>query len=237
MRTAAVIIIGDEILKGKFDDENTPFLVRRLRELGVALERVTIVADTVAHIADEVRRSSASADLVLTTGGVGPTHDDRTLEAIAHAFRVPLVSCPELVDILSRRVGDLNAAARRMTELPEGYELLWDEGIWFPLVKMHNVHVFPGVPAFLKLKFEAACWRWQGEPVSSRYLRTDETEVQIAERLTEVQERFGTVEIGSYPRFEDGPRHVIVTLEGRDEDAVVAAEAYLAARLRLIEER
>ena len=236
MRTAAVVIIGDEILKGKFADENTPYLVRQLRALGVDLVRVAIVPDVVDEIADEVRRCSSRAEIVFTTGGVGPTHDDVTLEAIAEAFRVPLVSCPDLVELLGRRVSDMNEAARRMTELPEGYELLWDEGIWFPLVKVQNVHVFPGVPAFLKLKFEAACWRWRGEPVVARTLTTDESELQIAARLTEAQERFSMVEIGSYPRFDDGPRHVIVTLEGRDSDAVEACEAWLAERLELRDE-
>lgn len=235
MRSAAVVIIGDEILKGKFADENTPFLVRQLRALGVDLVRVVVVPDVVDEIAEEVRRCSDKAELVFTTGGVGPTHDDRTLEAIAAAFEVPLVSCPELVELLGRKVATMNDAARRMTELPEGYELLWDEGIWFPLVKVRNVHVFPGVPSFLKLKFEAACWRWRGEPVVARTLTTEQTELQIAARLTEAQARFPAVEIGSYPRFE-GPHHVIVTLEGRDPDAVEACEAWLAERLELRDE-
>ena len=103
--TAAIIIIGDEILSGKFVDENTPFLIRRLRALGVDLRRAVIIPDDLAEIAREVSLAADRYDLVFTTGGVGPTHDDVTLEGVARAFGVPLVTYPRLVSLLREKMG------------------------------------------------------------------------------------------------------------------------------------
>ena len=134
MKQAALLIIGDEILSGKFADENAPFLIRRLRTLGCRVRRVAILSDIVQDIAQETARSSADCDYVFTTGGVGPTHDDITMRSIAAAFDIPLESHPRLEQVLREKIkGELTTAAMRMAQVPKGSELWWDGGMTFPL--------------------------------------------------------------------------------------------------------
>lgn len=232
MRTAAVVIIGDEILSGKFSDENGPFLTRRLRELGVALKRLVVVSDEPAEIAEEVRRCSERYDLVFTTGGVGPTHDDVTMVSIALGLDAPLEQREELVELLRERGVELNEAALRMTRVPRGADLITSDRLRFPLVAVRNVYIFPGVPAYLQAKFDAIADRWQDTPLSTARVVTGEREVAIAARLEAAAERWPTVAIGSYPRFEEVPPLVIVTMEGGVAEDVEACRAWLAAQLR-----
>lgn len=228
MPTAGVVIIGNEILSGKYADENSPWLVGRLRALGCDLLRIAVVPDTLDDIAAEVATQAARVDWVLTTGGVGPTHDDITFAAIAQAFGVPLHHHPELVAVLRSRLGDAcNAAALRMAEVPEGAELWWDGPVRYPTVATRNVVAFPGVPSLLRLKFDHVAARFAGTPVTCVRLRTEATEPAIADRLTEAAARWPMVAIGSYPRLDDVPVHVIVTLEGRDTPALAACRDWL----------
>ena len=230
MASAAIIIIGNEILTGKFADENGPFLIQRLRQLGCDLGRIVVIPDQPEIIAAEVRACSDRFDHVFTTGGVGPTHDDLTLPSIAMAFDVGLHRHPALEAILRRRLGEAcNAAALRMADIPEGSELWWDGEVRFPLIVMRNVAIFPGVPALLRLKFEAVAHRYAGVPVRTERLWTDRTEPDIADVMTEAAGRWPVVAIGSYPRFELDPPKVLVTLESRDEDALVACVEFVAA--------
>ncbi len=231
MPSAAAIIIGNEILSGKFADENGPYLIRRLRELGVDLVRIVFLPDVIETIAAEVRTASATFDHVFTSGGVGPTHDDLTFPAIAAAFDRPLVRHPVLAKVLEERGKAPNLAAYRMAEVPAGAELWWDGNVVFPLVVMRNVAIFPGVPALFRMKFEAVAHRFTGVPVACERIVTELGEPDIAEVLTEASERWPTVAIGSYPRFETTPHTVIVTMEGRDSAAIGACEAWLRERI------
>jgi molybdenum cofactor synthesis domain-containing protein len=232
MPTAAVVIIGNEILSGKFPDENGPFFIRRLREMGIDLARLVVVPDDEATIAQEVRACSDGHDLVFTSGGVGPTHDDITLESIARAFALPLELVPELETILRTRWPEgPPEAALRMARLPAGAELLWDGDLRFPMVRVHNVHILPGVPFLLQKKFDAAAHRWSGPPFLTERIHLDRREVEIAPVLSEAQVRWPQVAIGSYPRHQDGEWSVLVTLEGRDSDALAAAHSWLVERL------
>ncbi len=232
MATAAIVIIGNEILSGKFVDENGPFLIRRLRELGCDLGRLVVIPDVPEVIAAEVRACSAAFDHVFTTGGVGPTHDDLTLPSIAAAFGVAVERHPALEAILRKRMGDAcNDAALRMAEIPVGAELWWDGEVRYPLVTMKNVAIFPGVPALLRLKFEAVAHRFAGVPVRTERLWTERTEPEIAGALTEAASAWPSVAIGSYPRFELQPPKVLVTLEGRHEAELEACVAFVAAAI------
>ena len=232
MATAAIIIIGNEILSGKFTDENGPYLIRRLRELGCDLGRIVVIPDVPETIATEVRTCSDQFAHVFTTGGVGPTHDDMTLPSIAQAFGVGVVRHPMLEKMLRARLGEAcNDAALRMIELPEGAELWWDGEVRFPLIVMRNVAIFPGVPALLRLKFEAVAHRFQGVPLRTERLWTEQSEPAIADLLTEAQTRWPQVAIGSYPRFELEPPKVLVTLESRDEEALEACVGFVAGGL------
>lgn len=223
-----MIIIGNEILTGKYADENSPWLVGRLRAIGCDLLRIAVVPDTVEAIAEEVALQAARADWVLTTGGVGPTHDDITFAGLARAFGVGLHHHPDLVAVLRERLGDAcNTAALRMAEVPEGAELWWDGQVRYPTVVTRNVVAFPGVPSLLKLKFDKVAARFGGAPVSCVRLRTEATESAIADRLTDAAARWPAVGIGSYPRFDEVPVHVIITLESRDAEALAACHAWL----------
>ena len=228
MPTAAAIIIGDEILSGKFVDQNTPWLIERCRALGLDLRRICVVPDVVEEIAEEVARCSAMADFVFTTGGVGPTHDDLTMAGIARAFSVPLVRHPELVAVLQDKLKErCNEAALRMADVPEG-AALWHEGDFlFPQVVVRNVCIFPGVPRLFQKKFDQISHRFTGQPRQVRKVTTQASETDIAADLAGLAERFPQLLIGSYPQFETKPWTVTVTLDGRDVEALDAAEAAL----------
>ena len=227
MPAVGAIIIGNEILSGKFADENTPWLIGRCRSLGLDLVRISVIPDVVDGIAEEVARCSAALDFVFTTGGVGPTHDDVTMRGIAAAFGAPLVRHPELAAIIARKLGDrATEAAMRMADVPEGCEL-WDDGMIFPLVVMRNVCIFPGVPSLLKRKYDAVAYRFGGVPVSTARLETAAAESDIADRLTAAAARWPTVAIGSYPHLDHKPYTVTIALDSRDPDALAGCLAEL----------
>lgn len=235
MPTAAAVIIGNEILTGKFADENGPYLIHRLRTLGCDLLRVAVIPDDVRVIADEVRACAAAYDHVVTSGGVGPTHDDVTLEGVAAAFSVPLEPRDELRAVL-RRFGLAETEANlRMTQVPRGAELVDHAAINYPIVRMRNVWVLPGVPKLFKVKFEAIADRFAGDAVATARIYTDEWETDIADRLTAIAARFPTVAIGSYPRFGEVAYKVVVTLESRDRDALAAAHAACRATFSVVD--
>ncbi|MEQ1502030.1 MAG: competence/damage-inducible protein A [Myxococcota bacterium] len=236
MPTAAVVIIGDEILSGKFPDENGPFLIGRLRTLGADLRRISTISDDVAGIADEVARASAAHDHVITTGGVGPTHDDVTLEGVARAFDLPLEARPELVALLDRYGLPRTETNLRMATVPAGASLIVGPRSNFPVVRVRNVWVFPGIPRLMQAKFEEIAPAFAGEQIRAVRLYVDQPETEIAAALMEVAARFAAaVAIGSYPRFGEDGYQVIVTLESRDDDALAEANAALRAVLAVVE--
>lgn len=232
LSTASVIIIGDEILTGKFADENGPFFIRRLRELGVDLRRLVSIRDGVQLIADEVRRCAAATDLVFTTGGVGPTHDDMTYEGVAAAFGVGLDVHPGLL----ARMTDYGIAATpmnlRMATLPAGAELIDLDDRW-PVVRMRNVHIFPGVPALLRGSFDALAPSLSGRPVVTARIYADDWESSVADRLAQIAGRYPDVAIGSYPRYHEDSGRLIVTFEGHDEARVAGAAGEVAEGLQV----
>lgn len=233
MPTAVAVIIGNEILSGKFQDENSPWLATRCRELGIDLVRIHVIPDDTEVIASTVAAASTMADFVFTTGGVGPTHDDMTMDGIARAFGVALIRHPELEQTLRARMAErLTPAALRMAEVPEGAVLWRSEGMRFPQVVMRNVLVFPGVPRLLRMKFDAIASRLGGgDRVLGARLVTTAAETDIAAALTDMQQAHPLVEIGSYPQFDRKPYTVTVTLDSRDALALQACTTALRALL------
>src|SRR2546425_9266269 len=151
-KTAGIILIGNEILSGKIADVNAAYLCRELRQLGVDVRRISVVPDEVELIAREVVTQSRDFDVVFTSGGVGPTHDDVTIEGVARAMGVPVVRHPTLVALLERYYGgSVTEASLRMTEMPEGAELV-GQSLRFPTILMGNVYVLPGVPEIFRQK-------------------------------------------------------------------------------------
>jgi len=233
MATAGIVIIGDEILSGKFAEENAAFLIGELRDLGVELRRVVMIPDDLDDIAATVPELARRVDHVFTSGGVGPTHDDLTMEGIARGFGTRVVRMPELEQRVRGYYGErLVDANLRLADAPEGAELVWgtDPGVW-PVVAYHNVYILPGVPALFKRKFVDIRDRFRSEPVSVARVYVDADEGAIAGDLDAVVAAFRSVKIGSYPRFAETDFRVMITLEGKTGDDVRAAQAMLVARL------
>ncbi|RMH44000.1 MAG: competence/damage-inducible protein A [Deltaproteobacteria bacterium] len=232
-RTAGIVIIGDEILSGKFADENARYLIGALRELGVALQRVSMIPDDVDDIADTVARFSDRFDLVFTSGGVGPTHDDVTMAGIARAFGVDVVVHPALADAIRAFFGpELAERNLRLAEVPAGAELIGDGGdLKWPVARIRNVYILPGVPALFRRKFESIAHLFRDVPwtVERVFARADEG--ALAPHLDAVVAGHPDVAVGSYPRFDEPDYRVLITLESKHPDAVRAARADLVARL------
>ncbi len=231
MPTAAIVIIGDEILSGKFVEENAAFLIGELRALGVDLKRITIIPDERDDIAATVLDQSAKFDHVFTSGGVGPTHDDVTMEAIASAFGTTIVREPELEQRVRSYWGAKLAEPNlRLADVPAGAELVYGKDMVWPVVAYRNVYILPGVPTLFRRKFVDIRDRFRTETVTIARVYLDADEGQIANDLDAVVAAHPAVKIGSYPRFAEKDFRVLVTLEGRDTAEVAAAFALLVER-------
>ncbi len=232
MATAGVVIIGDEILSGKFVEENAAFLIGELRSLGVDLRRIVVIPDDRADIAATVRELSDRFDHVFTSGGVGPTHDDVTIESIATAFGTGVARHPDLERRVRAYWGDkLVEPNLRLADIPDGAELVFGKDEVWPVVCYRNVYILPGVPALFRRKFVDIRERFRAEPVTTArvYVATDEG--NIADDLDATVAAFPAVKIGSYPRFSESDFRVLITLEGRDAEAVAGAFAMLVERV------
>lgn len=228
--TAAGIIIGDEILSGKVQDANAGTLVAHLWSHGVALRRLVTIGDDLEEIAREVRHCSDRFDWVFTSGGIGPTHDDRTVEGVARAFDCPVVRPLELErSVRAHMGGAMNEAALKMAEVPEGARLL--DGGAFPVVTLRNIFMLPGVPEIFAEKLERVCQQFSGRPpaVQRLYLRTPET--AVAADLAEAQRNHPQVKIGSYPLGDRDDYNLLITVEGDQADGVKQAVARLVELL------
>jgi molybdenum cofactor synthesis domain-containing protein len=232
MPSAGILVIGNEILSGKVVDTNSPFLCRELRGLGVDVERILVIPDDVDTIAAETRAMSRAYDYVLTSGGIGPTHDDLTMAGIAAAFRVPIERSESIVARLGRAVsGELNASQLKMAEVPKGAQLVDVGDLWFPVVIVDNVHIFPGIPELLRKKFESIRQRFKGVPILLKRVYVKQRESDIAEELNELLGEFPELMLGSYPKIGEEAFHVLLTLESRDAGYLQRALDDLLRRL------
>jgi molybdenum cofactor synthesis domain-containing protein len=229
--TAGIVIIGDEILTGKFAEENAAFLIGELRALGVELRRIVVIPDVIEDIAATVVEFAARFDHVFTSGGVGPTHDDLTMAGIAQGFGTRVVREPVLEDRVRAYWGAKLAAPNlRLADVPEGAELVYGKDHVWPVVAYRNVYILPGVPALFRRKFIDIRDRFRAEPMTVARVYLDADEGQIAGDLDAVVAAFPTVRIGSYPRFTERDFKVLVTLEGRVTADVTGALGLLIER-------
>ena len=232
MPTAGLLVIGNEILSGKVTDTNSPYLARELRELGVDLERILTIPDDVELIAREVRAMSAAYDFVFTSGGIGPTHDDMTMEAIAVAFGREVEENASMVERIERAQGrPPNESQRKMAMIPIDSVLIDSGDLWFPIVVVENVHIFPGIPELLQRKFQSIRERFRGIPFHLRRVYVTRHESDIAHSLNELLGEFPDVMLGSYPRIGEAHYNVLLTLESRDGGYLERAVASLLERL------
>jgi len=231
-RTAGIVIIGNEILSGKVTDTNSPFLARELRKLGVTLLGISTIPDDVDVIAVTVKRFSDSFEIVFTSGGVGPTHDDVTMEGVARAFGRRVIRHPELDERLREYLGaNVNEARMRMADVPDGAELIADPRLGFPTIKCENVYIMPGIPEILEQKFLALGERFAASPYHLRVVFTRDGEGSIAEHLNATVAKFPELLLGSYPKLGDPEYSVKLTLESKDQAYVEAALAHLLSLL------
>ena len=231
-RTAGIVVIGNEILSVKVTDTNSSFLTRELRAMGVDVRRISVIPDDLEDIARTVRRFYENFDLVFTSGGVGPTHDDITIEGVARAFERRVVREPELERKLREFYKEkVNDARLKMSEVPEGAELIYGGTLAFPTLKVENVYILPGIPEILQSKFLAIRERFVADPFHLRIVYTREGEGAIAQHLNETLRVFPELLLGSYPKIGDPEYMVKVTLESKDSDYVERALAHLLRAL------
>lgn len=230
--TAAIVVIGNEILTGKSQDQNAAFLTRELRQLGVELGRIVIIPDDPEDISRTVRECAGRFDLVFTSGGIGPTHDDVTIDGVARAFGRRVVRYPELEALIRGYFGDgVDEVRLRMADAPEGALLIKPEGSRWPILAVENVYVLPGVPELFRSKFAAMRERFRVNPFHIRTVYTLQDEFDIAEGLNRLAADHQAVIVGSYPNFTREDYRVMVTLESKEAEATERALAELLAML------
>jgi len=225
MQIAAALIIGNEILSGKIQEANVHPLAQLLRRLGVELARVVVVLDDVPTIAREVRALSERFDHVFTSGGVGPTHDDVTMAAIASAFGVNVVREPRLEKLLRDHYGQQASENHLLlANVPDGAEQLYIARSPWPLTVFKNVWILPGVPEIFQMKLDIVAEHLKGDaPFVSRAVFTKLDEAMLKPLLDSTVSEHPGVDIGSYPRWQDPSYETKVTFDGKDPDAVERA--------------
>jgi len=199
---ACLIIIGNEVLSGRTQDKNLAWLAKELNEIGIRLAEARVIPDNTQVIIDTVGACRKKFAYVFTTGGIGPTHDDITSDAIARAFGVKLERNQEAETILQRHYGKekLNAARLKMADIPAGASLIRNAVSAAPGFCIENVYVMAGVPAIMQAMFESFKHELKGgAKMLSRAVSAYVTEGAIAERLSAIQDQYPDVEIGSYP--------------------------------------
>lgn len=232
-KTAAALVIGNEILSGKVEEANVHVLARTLRGLGVELRRVVTILDDVGEIAREVTALSSAHDWLFTSGGVGPTHDDVTVEGVARAFGVPVATSPVLVEMLRDHYKERCTDGHlRMALVPEGATLETTAEIRWPTIRYRNTWLLPGVPEIFRMKLAVAATVIGGSHAFvTRAVFTRMDEGDLKPLLDDVVARFPDVLVGSYPKWQDPTYKTKLTFDGRDGARVDEAKDALVALL------
>jgi len=232
--SAAILIIGNEILSGRTQDINVQFIAKRLAELGIKLQEVRVIPDVPERIIGAVNELRAAYDQLFTTGGIGPTHDDITSECVAAAFGVPWEHHPETFALMAERMGEsFNAARQRMATMPRGARPIANAVSLAPGFSIANVHVMAGVPRIMQAMFTALEAELpRGEKIEMRTVYgMGVVEGAIAAGLSAIQDRFAGVDMGSYPFRREKVWGVAMVAKGTD---VAALEAAIAEATDLI---
>ena len=234
--TAAMLVIGDEILSGRTRDSNMNHLAKALTEVGIDLQEVRVVGDERGMIIAAVQALAATYDNVFTSGGIGPTHDDITADCIAAAFDAAIDVRQDARDILAAhydRMGTtLNDARLRMARIPDGATLIENPVSAAPGFTLRNVHVMAGVPAVFETMVASVLPTLTGgQPLLSQSLRVDRGEGDLAGPLGTVAEKYPQLSLGSYPFQKDGVYGAHLVIRGHDAGLIDAAMAELQAAL------
>jgi molybdenum cofactor synthesis domain-containing protein len=236
--TAAILVIGDEILSGRTKDKNIGYIAEYLTNIGIDLKEVRVVADEESAIVEALDALRHRYTYVFTTGGIGPTHDDITADSVAKAFGVSIAVDPRARDLLLTRIAekDLNEARLRMARIPAGADLILNKVSAAPGFRLGNVHVFAGVPAIMQAMLdEVAPTLKTGARMLSATVRADLREGDIGSELGAIAKENPGVTIGSYPFFDEqrGPNTNVV-IRARDPDKLAAAKAAVEAMLQRV---
>ena len=231
-KTAGIVIIGNEVLSGKTRDTNSHFFCTELRQLGVEVQKISTIQDDIEIIGKEVAAFSDRFDYVFTSGGVGPTHDDVTIEGVAHGLGVRVVRHPDIERRMRQRLGDqVNEARLRMANVPEGATLLATEAPFAAIVKIRNIYILPGIPRILEERFHAIKETFRDTPYYLKNVFVRYGEGIIASILNDLLVNFPNLMLGSYPVLDLPEYKVKVTLESKDSDYLEQALRALIASL------
>jgi molybdenum cofactor synthesis domain-containing protein len=234
--TAGLLVIGDEILSGRTQDKNVAQVGTWLNLQGIRLSEVRVVPDSMERIGTALNALRADNDYVFTTGGIGPTHDDITVDAIAAALGVPVVVHPKARAILDAYYADrggVNEARLRMARVPEGAELIENRMSGAPGIRIGNIFILAGVPHIATLMLEALSGTLEGgRPLLSRTIGCWTPESEVAPLLAEVERAHDACQIGSYPFFREGRPGANFVIRSTDAEALARCEEDLVARLR-----
>jgi molybdenum cofactor synthesis domain-containing protein len=233
VESAAFLAIGNELLGGKVAEANLFPLAKTLRALGIELRSAEILLDDVPTLAKAVARLSAAHGVVITSGGVGPTHDDVTMEAVAAAFDRKVVRHPELVELVQKTFGEKTSEAHlRFADVPEGALLRAAPDVAWPTPVLENVWILPGVPEVFRMKLATLrAWVTGPRPFVTRALLLTQDEVDLKDSLDSVVARHAAVSIGSYPALFNPRYRTRITFDGTSAAAVSAALDDLRAQV------
>ena len=233
--TAGLVVIGDEILSGRTQDRNIAQIAQWLNLQGIRLAEVRVVADDAEQIGEAVNALRAGNDYLFTTGGIGPTHDDITVDAIAAALGLEVVVHPRAREILEAYYesrGGITEARLRMARMPAGAELIENRLSGAPGIRLGNIFILAGVPHIATLMLEALSGALEGgKPLLSRTIGCFVAESEVAELLGEVERAHEGIQIGSYPFFRDGRVGANFVIRSTEESVLAECETDLAARL------
>ena len=221
MKTASIIIIGNEILSGRTQDTNSNYLAKMLVQKGISLEEIRVIPDDLNIIESVVNYESSAKDYVFTSGGIGPTHDDITAEAIANCFHTPLIVRDDAVELLAMNYKngkkDLNAARLRMARIPEGAKLIKNKISGAPGFIIKNVYVMAGVPLIFEAMVQEIILNIGSvNPILSKTVKVFKKESEISDRLRNYADRYKDISIGSYPFNSSGVFGVEIVLRHTD---------------------
>ena len=234
--TAGIVVIGNEILSGRTQDTNTNWIADRLTQHGVSLAEVRVIPDIREKIIKTINAMRAEVDYVFTTGGIGPTHDDITAESIAEAFSAPLEQNEEAYKMLEQHYGseELTEARLKMALIPKGATLIPNPVSAAPGFILENVHVMAGVPRIMQAMFDNVIVMLRGgEPVLSNTIVCSIPESELAGDLGKLQEKYPSIDIGSYPNFRSGGLSLSVVMRSVDSAVLKQATLELITIIRM----
>ena len=238
--TAALLVIGDEILSGRTKDKNIGFIAEFLTDIGIDLKEVRVVPDDEAEIVAAVNALRVRYTYLFTTGGIGPTHDDITADSIGAALGLPVDEDPRIIALLLERLKpeDLTPARRRMARVPRGAELVYNEVSKAPGFSIGNIIVMAGVPAIMQSMMQWLGPRLKTGPrMLSASVRADAREGDIAGPFADLQRLYPDVVMGSYPFNDEGGFNTNLVLRCRDAERLEAARLAVLAMLETIPDR